>query len=120
MALVQVSKLAWKKMGSILQSTPSSGFLFQVISGGCNGFNFNLSLLDSHTLSTLNNPARVSSNNIHLYVDPGSEMFLIGSSIDYVVENIERGQFENKFIFTIDNKLASSCGCGISFSPKSF
>ena len=47
-----------------------------------------------------------------------SEMFLLGTTIDYVTEDYTQGNFENKFIFKVNPKLASSCGCGISFSPK--
>ena len=47
-----------------------------------------------------------------------SEMYLIGTTIDYVKEDYNKGIFENKFIYNIDKKLASSCGCGVSFMPR--
>ena len=47
-----------------------------------------------------------------------SEMALLGTTIDYISEDYNQGVFENKFIFTPDKDYASSCGCGISFTPK--
>ena len=42
-----VSRNAWRKMKDIIKFSPiSKGFLYYVTSGGCNGFNFNLELLD--------------------------------------------------------------------------
>jgi len=45
-------------------------------------------------------------------------MYVIGTTIDYINEDYKKGIFENKFIYNVDKKLASSCGCGISFTPK--
>jgi len=53
-----------------------------------------------------------------VYVDPTSEMFLLGTTIDYIKEDYSKGQFENKFIFEVDKELLSTCGCGTSFTPK--
>jgi len=33
-------------------------------------------------------------------------------------KNHLNGIFESKFIYQVDKKMASSCGCGISFTPK--
>ena len=40
------------------------------------------------------------------------------NTIDYIFEDYDKGIFENKFIFETDKNVASSCGCGISFTPK--
>lgn len=115
---IVVSHNAWNKMANILTKTPNKdGFLFSAIGGGCNGFNFNLDLLKDKSILD-EKPLMLTSNDVKLYVDPISEMFLLGSSIDYVYEDYSKGIYESKFIFNIDKKLASSCGCGISFSPK--
>ena len=45
-------------------------------------------------------------------------MYLLGTTIDYISEDYSKGQYESKFVFNVDKKFASSCGCGISFSPK--
>ena len=41
-------------------------------------------------------------------------------TIDYISEDYSKGQYESKFVFNVDKKFASSCGCGVSFSPKNF
>ena len=56
--------------------------------------------------------------NVNVLIDPMSEIFLIGTTIDYVKEDYSKGIFENKFVFVPDQTLASTCGCGISFTPK--
>ena len=60
----------------------------------------------------------MEENNTKLVIDPLSEMYLIGTTIDYINEDFEKGVFENKFIFLADKKIATSCGCGTSFTPK--
>jgi len=116
---IYVTKKAWTKMEEIIKvSSNHLGFLFYATSGGCNGFNFKLDLLDTPSFNTT--PMILQNNNcgVKLYIDPLSEMFLLGTTIDHVTEDYSTGQFESKFMFHVDPKIASSCGCGISFSPK--
>jgi len=47
-----------------------------------------------------------------------SELYLLGTTIDYINQDYIKNIFESKFIFNIDKELASACGCGISFTPK--
>ena len=97
------------------------GFLFSASAGGCNGFNFNLNLLDENTYKELNNTRFINvltQENATLFIDPFSEMHLLGTTIDYITEDIENGSFDSKFVFNIDKKIASSCGCGTSFMPR--
>ena len=119
---IHVTKNAWNKMEDVLKVSKNElGFCFSASSGGCNGFNFNLNLLDNTQYDKINTHKLVTilrNNKTKLYIDPVSEMYLLGTTIDYVYEDYLKGQFENKFVFNIDNKLASSCGCGVSFTPK--
>ena len=62
----------------------------------------------------------ISEKNTKLYIDPLSELHLLGTSIDYVTEDFSSGEFESKFKFGINKELMTSCGCGVSFSPKGF
>ena len=120
---INITKNAWNKMENIMKySKNKSVFIFSASSGGCNGFNFNLELLDDKKLNNFNNikPNYLKNNTTKVYIDPLSEMYLIGTTIDYVYEDYTKGQFENKFVFNVDSKLMSSCGCGISFSPKKY
>ena len=116
-----VTKNAWKKMSDIMTTSKNNlGFMYSVSSGGCNGFNFELDLLnkDNHNNITKNKPLVLKNNQTTLYIDPFSEMYLLGSTIDYIKEDYSKNIFENKFVFNIDSDLASSCGCGVSFTPK--
>jgi iron-sulfur cluster assembly accessory protein len=120
-SIVSVTKQAWRKMDQILQSSSCKhGFLYSVSSGGCNGFNFQLHLMkegDKEPLMKMK-PSVIQNGLVHLYVEPMSELYLIGTKIDYVSEDYEKGLFENKFVYIVDKKKASTCGCGTSFMPR--
>jgi iron-sulfur cluster assembly accessory protein len=121
---INISKSAWDKMKEIISIQSAESFLFSATSGGCNGFNYNLRLLNKEKYNNyfMNNhkikPTKIENGDIKILIDPMTEMLLLGTTIDYVSENFEKGIFENKFIFTADKTVASSCGCGISFNPK--
>ena len=42
----------------------------------------------------------------------------MGTTIDFITEDYSKNIFENKFTFTPQKNLATSCGCGISFALK--
>ena len=122
---IAVTKDAWIKMSSILNKSQNKyGFIYSASSGGCNGFNFVLELLNEniyHSIIKNKFLTILTENEINetkLYVDPISEMNLLGTSIDYITEDYSIGQFENKFIFNVDKELMTTCGCGTSFTPK--
>ena len=119
---ISVTTRAWSKMRRILKlSNNKYGFLYSAESGGCNGFSFKLGLLDEVTHSKISSTKYLNvlqDSTTNLYVDPLSEMYLLGTTIDYVSENYEKGHLESKFVFEVDKNLMSSCGCGTSFSPK--
>jgi len=120
---ISITQSAWAKMENIMQVSKNKlGFLYSASSGGCNGFNFELNLLenDIHTEICGNKikPLILKNNNTNLYIDPASELYLLGTTINYITEDYQKGQFENKFVFEIDKKLATTCGCGTSFQPR--
>ena len=121
---ITITNLAWDKMTEILKQQKTSYFIFSAVSGGCNGFNYDLKLLDKNKYDNMYSNKRkqhissLKKDEVNVIIDPMSEMFLIGTTIDYVQEDYKRGFFENKFIFIPDKEYASSCGCGISFTPK--
>ena len=119
---IQVTVNAWQKISEIMiQSNNKYGLLYSASSGGCSGFNFDLGLLDRPTYKKMNKMKYVTiltDVNAKVYVDPMSEMHLLGTTIDYIKEDYSQGQFENKFIFEVDKELLSTCGCGTSFTPK--
>lgn len=119
--IINITKNAWIKMESIIQSSPNKeGFIFGVTSGGCNGFNFDLKLVEKNEMITLRKKKStcMQNNNVEIIIDPISEIHLLGTTVDYVKEDYSKGIFENKFVYNIDKKLASSCGCGVSFMPR--
>ena len=121
--IINITENAWNKIININKKvTKNNGFLFSAKTGGCNGFNYNFNILKDDEFIEINKgklkPNYVEKHNIKVYVDPFSEFYLLGTKIDYVQENIEKNIFENKFTFTPDKKKASTCGCGVSFSPK--
>ena len=121
---IKVTKNAWNKMSQIIRLTKNQyGFLYSASSGGCNGFNFELNLLKEDEYKKIRNNkfyTVLNDKNTNLYVDPLSELYLLGTSIDYVTEDFSSGEFESKFKFGINKELMTSCGCGVSFSPKGF
>ena len=119
-----VTNNAWNKIEEI-SKTQKGIFLFSATSGGCNGFNYKLNILNRDEYNKILNtdcykikPTIIIQNDTKILVDPNSEMLLLGTTIDYIKEDYSKGEFENKFVFIPDKTLASSCGCGISFTPK--
>ena len=121
---VIISNNAWDKIRDIIKkSNNKNGFLFYASSGGCNGFNYNLELIDEDIHNEIKDlkikPNKISDSEYNkVYIDPKSEIFLIGTKIDYIKEDYSKNIFESKFIFIPDKDLATSCGCGVSFNPK--
>ena len=127
MSSIQITKNAWSKIGEILRKTKNPyGLIYSAKTGGCNGFNFELNLLteDHHkkiTNSKFLNVIKhenINDNQYKVYVDPLSEMYLLGTTINFVNEDFKRNIYESKFIFEVNNDMMTTCGCGISFSPK--
>ena len=119
---IQVTRAAWAKMREILHISKNKyGFVYSATSGGCNGFNFDLGLLDKDFYEKITKAkfhTIIANKDAKLYVDPVAEMHLLGTTIDYVTEDFSKGHFENKFIYEIDKDRMTSCGCGVSFMPK--
>lgn len=120
--LINITKNAWNKIHSILDSQNAKGFLFMADSGGCNGFSYKLDLLNNETYNKLlktQTPLNImEKGSSKVIIDPLSEMFLVGTEIDYIYEDYALGIFENKFVFNPNKNMVSACGCGTSFSPK--
>ena len=122
---VTVTATAWNKIIEISKAQGVERFLFSATSGGCNGFNYSFSILDDNKYEEMYSarfrkikPTTITKDRIDILVDPLSEMLLLGTKIDYISEDYSNGVFENKFVFAHDKSLASSCGCGTSFTPK--
>ena len=116
--IIKVTTSAWKKINFILnKSSNKYGMLFSVQGGGCSGFNYKFKIIEED-LKNLNTFSYVTNNNSRIYVDPIAEIYLLGTTIDYINEDFSKGIYENKFQFIPEKDRASTCGCGISFAPK--
>ena len=116
--IIKVTSSAWNKVNFIIdKSNNKHGMLFSVQGGGCSGFNYKLNTIDEN-IKNLKTYAYVENDNNRIYIDPIAEIYLIGTTIDYINEDFSKNIFESKFIFKPDKEKASTCGCGISFSPK--
>lgn len=120
--IINITNKAWNKLKYISKNNNNNNFIFFAQSGGCNGFNYKLTPLEKKKLDKYLNyklPVNILENqDVKVIIDPKSEILLFGTKIDYITEDFEKGIFENKFIYIPDKNLTSSCGCGISFTPK--
>ena len=115
---INITNTAWKKIGDILTKSNAKGMLFSATGGGCNGFYYNFEIMNEDESKSKIKITCVEKDNSKVYIDPTSEMFLLGTTIDYIEEDYHKGVYESKFIYKADKDVATSCGCGVSFSPK--
>ena len=122
MNMIHVTKNAWNKMSHIINLSKNKyGFIYSASSGGCNGFNFELNLLEKELHKEIIKKkfyTVLKEDTTKLYIDPISEMYLLGTTVDYIHEDYKNNIYESKFQFKINKDNMTSCGCGISFSPK--
>ena len=121
---ITVTDNAWNKIRNILETqTDNWGFLFSAKGGGCGGFNYCFNPINREKYNKIFDKSKIKPSVIlddtcKVMIDPYSEMFLLGTTIDYVKEDYNKNIFESKFIFVPNKELATTCGCGVSFSPK--
>lgn len=90
-----------------LQST-NKYLRIAVDSGGCSGFEYKFSLDDLKAEDKV-----LEAENCKVLIDPETEEFIKGSTIDYYEELIRSG------FRVIDNPNSeAACSCGSSFAPK--
>ena len=118
---ITITNKAWSKMTNILKKN-NYAFLFSAKGGGCNGFNYTLNTINEIEFNELYEekipPTIIKNNNTKLIIESSSLWLLIGTTIDYIKEDYSKNIFESKFIFTPKKELATTCGCGVSFTPK--
>lgn len=86
--------------------------------GGCSGFQYNFELENwdaPPTLQTLRNQddVLIEKDGTAVIVDNLSLAYISGAKVDYIEELIS-----SSFRITDNPNSESSCGCGVSFSPK--
>jgi iron-sulfur cluster assembly accessory protein len=114
---VIISTNAWKKMADILTKNNKFAFMFFAQSGGCNGFNYKLEPIDKKEFDNFTGTI-ITDKEGKLLIEPASEMLLLGTTVDFIEEDYNKNIFESRFVFAPQKDLATSCGCGVSFSPK--
>jgi|TARA_A100000171_G_C2062018_1_gene110451 iron-sulfur cluster assembly accessory protein len=105
--MITLTEKAKEYLYKIAKKNNKNVISFGVNGGGCAGFSYKWDYLDSYDDTFTILPIQ---DNVVLAVDKVAEMYIMGSTIDYVQELM--GSF-----LKIDNPLTkSSCGCGESFS----
>ena len=114
-SVVSITNSAKQYLMETARNNQQKNIWFGVQGGGCSGFSYQWKFVDEpdpndeevvlgHT--SLNN----DQVDVKLIIDSMSELYIIGSTIDYVKDLA--GSF-----LRVDNPMsASSCGCGKSFS----
>ena len=97
------------------QEKLDSSFRLKVKEGGCSGLFYDFQLETSspeENSPTTEIPLQFESNGIAIVVDQKSYSYLEGIKLDYSEDLMGGGfRFENP-------NASSSCGCGISFTPR--
>tara|TARA_B100001093_G_scaffold179662_1_gene172269 strand:- start:66 stop:467 length:402 start_codon:yes stop_codon:yes gene_type:complete len=116
---ITITDNGWNKIIDIINKSNGNSMLFSAIGGGCNGFNYNLKLISKNSPpNNIDTFTMVNNGNVKVYIDPLSELYLIGTTIDYQTEDFNKNIYESKFLFLRDKNSVSTCGCGVSFLPK--
>ena len=125
--IITITDNAWTKIASILSQVNKNLIktnnipimLFSINGGGCNGFKYDLNI-DTEINTDQDKYEKymfIENNTNRVYIDPISELYIIGTTIDYIKEDFNNNIFESKFVFIADKTLATNCGCGTSFTP---
>jgi iron-sulfur cluster assembly accessory protein len=105
--MVTLTPKAVEKVKEIMaQQTPEPGGLrVAVVGGGCSGFSYSMQFDGGNGMDKT-----YSFEDLKVFVDPMSLMYLDGCEVDYV-ETLEGSGFK----FNNPN-VKHTCGCGSSFS----
>lgn len=107
MNLIEITELAWIKIYEKLENSGCDKVRVSLKPSGCVGFKYNFDL----TNDIAKNESFLENNNCFLLIDPKSEIFLAGSTLDWV----KYDEFNEGFDFINPLEL-NRCGCGESVS----
>ena len=115
-----VTNNARSKLNKIIKNSNNNTFMLSAKSGGCGGFNYMFNMITDDKFKHIlkKEPIFKNNNDVNIIIDPKSEFLLLGTKIDYINKNLDKGVFEGKFVFIPDERVAHSCGCGNSFNYK--
>ena len=104
--MITLTENAAKRAKELMAGTEHVGLRPGVQGGGCSGFSYTLKFSDA----ALDSDKIIESHGIEIHIDKKSYLYLIGTQIDFVTENLQSG-----FKFVNPN-AKRTCGCGESFS----
>ena len=108
--MIDLTLKAQDQLRKVLAANPNYKFVrIGVRGGGCSGLEYSIGLLDEYDPDWAEY-LYTGESLLQVYVDPISEMYLDGTTVDFVESLTESG-----FRFTNPN-VRSQCGCGKSFS----
>lgn len=104
--MINLTDNALNAVRGVISTSGASGLRITVESGGCAGFKYIMGLANE----TNSDDTVIERDGVKLFVDNGSQKYLAGTTIDFVLAQEGSG-------FTFDNPNArASCSCGKSFS----
>lgn len=108
MALITLTENATSQMASMLQNrgTPESFIRLGIKTAGCSGLGYRLEYADN----VEEGDEVLEFSGVKVLLDPKSLIYLVGTEIDYEVDDLREG-----FVFNNPNKKGE-CGCGESFT----
>ena len=105
--LITISLSAQKRLLEIVKESGKKLILFDIKSGGCNGFEYRF-----NTVNKIENEKNLYvKNDLTVEVCDKSLFYILGTKIDWNKDIMGES-------FKFENPLSkNSCGCGSSFSP---
>ena len=104
--LIKLSDKAADRIKEILSENKDSlGVRIGVKSGGCAG----MSYIMEYAKTQQPNDELIEDKGVKVFIDPSAVMYLLGTEMDYKVE-----EFSSSFVFNNPNET-ERCGCGESF-----
>tara|TARA_B100001121_G_C18543778_1_gene552001 strand:+ start:47 stop:382 length:336 start_codon:yes stop_codon:yes gene_type:complete len=105
--IIKLSDNAASKIKEIMANAEkdSLGVRVSVKSGGCAG----MSYVMEYTKELNPNDEVIEDKGVKVFVDPAAVMYLLGTEMDYKIE-----EFSSSFVFNNPNET-ERCGCGESF-----
>ena len=104
--VIKLSDKAADRIKEILSENKNSlGVRIGVKSGGCAG----MSYIMEYAKTQQPNDELIEDKGVKVFIDPSAIMYLLGTEMDYKVE-----EFSSSFVFNNPNET-ERCGCGESF-----
>ena len=104
---MNVTEAAAERVRALIdkRGKPTAGIRIGVRSKGCSGLSYTLEYADDKSPFD----EVVEAHGVRLFIDPKAMMFILGTEMDYVEEQLQSG-----FVFRNPNEKGR-CGCGESF-----